>query len=57
MLSWQYVSIKFLIINEKIVIIVSAHAATKLPLPLPLHESSDLNFVIDNISHNSLNFS
>ena len=48
MLSWQYVSIKFLIINEKIVIIVSAHAATKLPLPLPLplplHESSDLNF-------------
>lgn len=44
MLSWQYVSIKFLIINEKIVIIVSAHAATKLPLPLPLHESSDLDF-------------
>lgn len=51
MLSWLYVSIKFPIINEPVVIIVSAHAATlhyylSLPLHLllPLHESSDLDF-------------
>lgn len=65
MLSWLYVSIKFPIINEQVVIIVSAHAATLhyyvSPYPYtysyPSMNPVTSIFVIDNISHNSLNFS